>query len=197
MVAVGCETEPVSNNEEFLPSRRGCSTPCDADGPDAVERSSDERVELVAKLGENIDVVGAVRFEARRRRGRSRLRPPAGEQDRRRSCKLEGGTEELARQLALHISFARRCADRATRCPQERSSAEREILSNADERRRRSRRTCAEKIVEGMLKKWFYASAAARSTEQAWIHDRRRRSARCSSEAGLEVVEFAASSVAE
>ena len=40
MVAVGCETEPVSNNDEFLAFAKKVLEAVEADGPDAAARSS-------------------------------------------------------------------------------------------------------------------------------------------------------------
>src|SRR5918997_3421335 len=49
MVAVGCETEPVSNNEEFLAYAERVLEAVEAEGPGAEEHLDAERVELVAK----------------------------------------------------------------------------------------------------------------------------------------------------
>src|SRR5437868_10162920 len=64
MVAVGCETEPVSNNDEFLAYAKKVLDLVEAQGVGAESELEDERVALTAKLGENIAVVGAARFEA-------------------------------------------------------------------------------------------------------------------------------------
>jgi elongation factor Ts len=64
IVAVGSETEPVSNNEEFLGFAVKVLEAVEREGPAAVEQLDDERQELAAKLGENIVVTGAARFEA-------------------------------------------------------------------------------------------------------------------------------------
>src|SRR5438128_2723945 len=64
MVAVGCETEPVSNNEEFLAFAKKVLEAVEAGGPGAEERLDEERKALSGKLGENIVVAGAARFEA-------------------------------------------------------------------------------------------------------------------------------------
>jgi len=64
MVAVGCETEPVSNNDEFLAFAKKVLEAVEADGPDAAERLDEERKALSGKLGENIVVAGTARFEA-------------------------------------------------------------------------------------------------------------------------------------
>src|SRR6266496_3778980 len=57
MVAVGCETEPVSNNDEFLAFAKKVLEVVEAKGLGAESELEDERVALSAKLGENIAVV--------------------------------------------------------------------------------------------------------------------------------------------
>ena len=64
MVAVGCETEPVSGNDEFLAYAKKVLEAVDAKGVGAESELEEERVALSVKLGENIAVVGAARFEA-------------------------------------------------------------------------------------------------------------------------------------
>jgi len=62
LAAVGCETEPVSKNEEFRSfAERVLDTA--SEGGD-VESLEEGRQELVGKIGENIAVVGTARFEA-------------------------------------------------------------------------------------------------------------------------------------
>ena len=64
IAAVGCETEPVSGNEEFLAFAQHVLDVVSVEGAAAADAFEDERAELVAKLGENIVVVGAERYEA-------------------------------------------------------------------------------------------------------------------------------------
>jgi elongation factor Ts len=64
IAGIGCETEPVSKNDQFQAFAERVLRAVQADGPAAVESFEQERVELIAKLGENIVVVGAERFEA-------------------------------------------------------------------------------------------------------------------------------------
>src|SRR6185437_4735446 len=62
IAAIGCETEPVSNNDDFLAyAEKTLRTVFDGGDADTLE---DERVELAARLGENIQVVGTKRMEA-------------------------------------------------------------------------------------------------------------------------------------
>ena len=63
LVAVGSETEPVSKNDAFLAFARKVLETVDQNGPDAADDLEDERVDLVGKIGENIAVRGASRFE--------------------------------------------------------------------------------------------------------------------------------------
>ena len=57
IAGIGCETEPVSKNEEFLAFAEAVLRAIHAEGPEAVESLEQERAELIAKLGENIVVV--------------------------------------------------------------------------------------------------------------------------------------------
>src|SRR6266567_162952 len=62
IAAIGCETEPVSNNEDFLAyAEKLLETVFDGGDPESLE---EERVALAAKLGENIQVAGAKRMKA-------------------------------------------------------------------------------------------------------------------------------------
>src|SRR4029077_5662213 len=62
IAAVGCETEPVSNNDDFQAFvQKVRETVFAGSDPSSLEG---ERVELAAKLGENIQIVGAKRMEA-------------------------------------------------------------------------------------------------------------------------------------
>src|SRR5438270_3529171 len=64
MVAIGCETEPVSNNDEFMEYAKKVLEAVEKDGPGSEASLDEERAALSGKLGENIAVVGAARFEA-------------------------------------------------------------------------------------------------------------------------------------
>ena len=51
LVAVGCETEPVAKNAEFLTFAQKVMDAVAQEGPDAVEPLEEERKELVGKIG--------------------------------------------------------------------------------------------------------------------------------------------------
>jgi elongation factor Ts len=196
MVAVGCETEPVSKNDEFFTWAKSVLDAVHAGGPDAAAALEDERVALSAKLGENIVVVGAERYEA----GDGEVlnayaHPPANKIGV--LVKLAGGDEELARQLAMHISFA--APEWTTRedVPAEVVEAEKQVYLNSDELEGKPEQA-KEKIVEGMLAKRFFAAQPGGAlTEQPWIHDSSKTVGQALSEADARVVAFRRLSVAE
>jgi elongation factor Ts len=196
MVAVGCETEPVSKNDEFAGWAKSVLEAVHAGGPEAAESLEEERVALSAKLGENIVVVGAERYEAREGEVlNAYTHPPANKIGV--LVKLEGGNEELARQVAMHVSFA--APEWTTRedVPAEVVEAEKQVYLNSDELEGKPEQA-KEKIVDGMLAKRFYAAQPGGAlTEQPWIHDSSKTVGQALSEAGARVVAFRRLSVAE
>jgi elongation factor Ts len=109
---------------------------------------------------------------------------------------LEGGSEELARQLAMHISFA--APEWTTRedVPAEVLAAERSIFENSDEVQSKPE-PAREKIVDGMLAKRFFAATPGGALlEQAWIHEPSKTVEQALADAGASVVRFARISVA-
>jgi len=196
MVAVGSETEPVSKNDEFQSFAKKVLEAVVADGPNAVAELEEDRVDLSGKLGENIVVVGAERYEA----GSGEIvgaytHPPANKIGV--LVKLEGGDEALARQLAMHISFA--APEWTTRedVPAEAVEAEKQVYLNSDELEGKPEQA-KEKIVEGMLaKRFFAAQPGGVLVDQPWIHDSAKTVGQALEEGGAKVVAFKRLSVAE
>jgi elongation factor Ts len=195
ILGIGCETEPVSNNEEFRGWGVKLLRAVHADGLGAVESFEDERLELIARLRENIVVVGAERFDAPEGHVLAAYtHPPANKIGV--LVQLEGGSEELARQLAMHISFA--APEWTTRddVPADVLAAERSIYENSDEVQSKPE-AAREKIVDGMLNKRFFAATPGGAlVEQAWIHEPSKTVGQAMSEAGSSVVRFVRISVA-
>jgi elongation factor Ts len=164
IAAIGCETEPVSNNEEFLAYAESVLKAVFADGDEAASQLDDERVELTAKLGENIQVVGAKRMESSDGELLSfYVHSPANRVGA--LVRTKGGNPEEARSLALHLTFARPTYATRDEVPQELVDAEREILANSEEATSKPENV-RDKIVEGQLNKRFYGESVL--TEQTW-----------------------------
>src|SRR5688572_19157887 len=102
IVGIGCETEPVSKNDAFQAFGERVLRAVHAEGTGAAEAFESERAELIAQLGENIVLVDPTRYEGGTLG--AYVHPPANKIGV--LVQLQGGTEDLARQLAMHISFA-------------------------------------------------------------------------------------------
>jgi elongation factor Ts len=186
MVAVGCETEPVSKNEDFQAFAEKVLDIVDAEGVEAVEELDEERTELIAKLGENIVVAGTARFE--KVEGgvvNAYAHPPANKLGA--IVQLRGGSEQLARNLAMHIASTSVQWISRDDVPEDVVTSEREIFASSDEVQSKPEQA-REKIVEGMLGKRFFGERVL--VDSTWIHDTSKTVAQVVGEEGAEVLEF-------
>jgi len=136
------------------------------DGGDA-SSLEDERVELAARLGENIQVAGAKRMEADGDEALSYyVHGPANKVGA--LVRTKGGDPAVARSLALHLTFARPTYGSRDEVPQELVDAEREILANSDEVKSKPENV-RDKIIEGQLNKKFYGEAVLTPTARATL----------------------------
>jgi elongation factor Ts len=186
IVAVGCETEPVSKNDDFRQFAADALTATFDGGDVAVAELDGRRFDLTARLGENIQIIGARRLSA----GEGEIfatyvHPPANKIGVVVQAK---GSRELARQLAMHISFARPTYSSRDDVPAELVEAEREILMKQPDVESKPTEV-REKIVEGMLNKRFYGESVL--GEQTWIHDNSLTVAKALADGGLELVDYA------
>ena len=195
IVGIGCETEPVSKSDEFQAFAEKVLRAIHADGAGVVEDFEQERVELIAKLGENIVIAGAERFDAPNENiVAGYAHPPANKIGV--LVELAGGTAELARQLAMHISFAAPEWKTREDVPTETVDAERGIFMNSDEVQSKPE-PAREKIVDGMLgKRFFAATPGGVLVDQPWIHDPSKTVGQAFEEARASVSRFARVSVA-
>lgn len=187
IAAIGCETEPVSNNEDFLSyAEKVLRAVFDGGDPSALE---DERVELAAKLGENIQVVGAKRMEGAGGEALSYyVHAPANKIGA--LVRTKGGDPESARSIALHLAFARPTYATRDEVPRELVDAEREILAKSDEVVSKPENV-RDKIVEGQLNKRFYSQSVL--MEQTWYKAEESTGtvAQYLEERGIELLDYA------
>jgi elongation factor Ts len=192
IVGIGCETDFVAKSPELQEFGERVLRALHAEGVGALDRLEAERVAVVASLGENVVVLSPARYEGGTLA--SYVHPPANKLGV--LVQLAGGSEDLARQLAMHISFGR--PEWVTRddVPVETIAAERQIYLNSDEVQSKPE-PAREKIVDGMLaKRFFAATPGGVLTDQAWIHDQSQTVGRVLEEAGTTVTAFALVSVA-
>jgi elongation factor Ts len=186
MVAVGCETEPVSNNEDFLAFAHKVFERVKEGGTEAAEELEDERVELVAKIGENVVVAGAAQLAARNGEiVESYVHRPAEKIGV--LVRVADATPELARMLAQHISFANPEFLARDEVPQEKVAEERAVYEKLPEVASKPE-DVRPKIVEGMLAKRLFAESVL--LDQPWIHDTSMTVGKALAENGAEVREF-------
>jgi elongation factor Ts len=186
IVGVGCETEPVSKNESFQEFAKKALELVHEQGVEALEQLEDERVALVAKMGENIVIAGSARFTPEG--GQvvdGYVHPPANKLGV--LVLLKGGDESFAKKLSMHIAAAAPEWIGRDDVPAEVVTAEREIYTNSDEVLSKPEQA-REKIVEGMLNKRFFAARVL--TDQPWIHDDKKTVGQALADEGAEVLEF-------
>ena len=193
IVAVGCETEPVSKNDEFLSFAEAALEAVETEGPDALQGLEERRLELIAKIGENVELVGGTRMEA----GEGELvaeyvHPPANKIGV--LVRVKGSDGTAARRLAMHISFAAPRYRSVDEVPAEELANERSIYENQADVQSKPEEVRT-KIVEGRLRKEFLSAIAL--SEQSWIHDPSLTAGKALEEAGLEVLEFVRYALAE
>jgi elongation factor Ts len=184
MVAVGCESEPVSVNDDFKQFAASVLESVKAGGPEAAESLEGARVELVSKIGENVVVAGTERFEAASGELLAGyVHPPANKIGV--LVKLNGGDAELGRLLAMHISFSDPRYLARDEVPAELVAEERDVYMKQPDVVSKPEQV-REKIVEGMLKKRFFAEQVL--VDQAWIHDAGKSVEQVLAERGAKVV---------
>jgi elongation factor Ts len=192
LIAIGCETEPVSKNEEFLAYARKVLDAVHERGPAAADELDAERLDLIGKIGENIVVSGGERFEAENGEILSAyVHPPAekiGVLVRAKS------TPELAKLVAMHIAFANPRFATRDEVPEDEVAAERQILEKLPDLADKPDHIRTQ-IVEGRLAKGFFADAVL--ADQAWIHDPDLSVGRALAEHGAEVRDFVRYNVGE
>jgi elongation factor Ts len=186
MVAVGCETEPVSKNEEFQTFATKVLDAVDREGASAVEQLEEERHELIGRLGENIVVLPPARFEGVEGGViEGYVHKPANKLGV--LVQIRSGDKELARKLAMHIAATAPEWIGREDVPEGVVTAERQIYENSDEVLSKPEQA-REKIVEGMLNKRFFAAQVL--NEQLWIHDTTKTVGQALADQGVEVLEF-------
>ena len=192
IVAVGCETEPVSKNDEFVGFAERLLTAVDAEGPEAVSQLEEERAELAGRLGENVVIRGAERLEGTDGEVvTAYVHRPAekiGVLVRARA------DEELARMVAMQVAASRPQYLSREEVPADEVERERHIYAKLPEVEAKPEHLRPQ-IVEGMVAKRFYAEAVL--VDQPWIHDPSLTVAKALAERGAEVRQFVRLSVAE
>ncbi len=186
LVAVGCETEPVSKNDEFRAFAREGSRRRRAGRPGRGRPARGGAAGARRQARREHRRRGAARFE---KQGDDEVlaayvHPPANKIGVLVRAK---GPAEVARLLAMHIAFAAPLYAHRDEISEEDLATELEILEKLPEVQSRPEEH-REKIVEGMLSKRFFGQTVL--PDQEWIHDTGKTVAKALEEHELEVLEY-------
>jgi elongation factor Ts len=155
MVELKSETDFSAKAPDFVALVQRLADAVLADGPEAATALQDELDTLKITKKENIELGQAVRFEAA---DGNTLDAYLHSQDGRGTngvlIELEGGSEELAHEIALHIAFAKPTA-------LDRSEVDEALAAKAREgfeeltRKEGKPEQAVPKIVEGRMASWY------------------------------------------
>ena len=191
LVEVNCETDFVARSDEFQAYARELAKAALAHSPGDVEALlklahgagslEDERRALIAKIGENIAVRRFVRVSAPGALGSYIHGSRIGS-----LVALQGGTEELARDLAMHVAAVNPAYVDAAHVPAAVLDKEREILTEQTKGENKPPDIIA-KMVEGRLRKFL---AEITLLGQPFVKDPDTTVEKLVKKAGAKVVQF-------
>jgi len=176
LVELKSETDFVAKSPEFTALVQAAADAVAKDGEGALSGLQERLDELKISLKENIDF-GRVR----------RIEPAEGngfdaylhvQNDRGVNgvlVEVAGGDDELAHQVALHISFSRPSVLSRTEVPEAEVAEQRTVLENATRNEGKPEQALP-KIVEGKLTGWFKrvgqkGEPGGALLDQPWVHD--------------------------
>jgi len=171
IVALECETDFVAKSAEFVQLVDELAAELATGGPEALEGQRERVERLAALFKENVAVGSTERFVA----GPgavlgSYLHIQNGRGVNAVLVELEGGSQELAHDIAVHIAFARPEYLVRADVPEDRVESERQI-AEAIARNEQKPEAALPKIVEGRLNGWFKEKVLL---EQAYVRDEKR-----------------------
>ncbi len=186
LVQLKCETDFVASSEHFKGVAKDLAVLVVAKGEGALAERAKELDDLKLGLKENIEVGQVVRFEAAPDSLLdSYLHVQGGRGVNGVLVEVQGGTAELAHEVAVHIGFARPRYLRREDVPPEDVERERATLQTIT-RNEGKPEAALPKIVEGRLNGFFKEMCLL---EQAYVKDEKQTIAQLLG--GAEVVRFA------
>jgi elongation factor Ts len=164
-----CETDFVAKSEQFTDLVQDLADLVAAKGEEEAKADVADRVDdLKVTLKENIEVGEIVRFEKQADLIDSYLHLQEGRGVNAVLVEIEGGTQDLAHDLALHIAFRRPPYLTRDLVPEAEIAEERELLE-AETRNEGKPEQAIEKIVEGKLQGRFFADRVL--LDQKFVRD--------------------------
>src|SRR5688572_30185322 len=155
LVQLKCETDFVAKNSDFVNTANDIAVLVAKDGESAAASKSNEIDDLKITLKENIELGRIARIEAKD--GQlidTYLHVQEGRGVNGVVVLVEGGTQELAHDIAVHIAFGKPQFLHRDEVPPDAVAAERATLENQT-RNEGKPEAALDKIVEGKLNGWF------------------------------------------
>jgi elongation factor Ts len=155
IVKLKCETDFVASSESFIAEAQALADLVREKGESAVAERSKQLDDLKILLKENIDLGEVVRFEAAAGNTMdSYIHVQGGRGVNVVVVEMNGASEELAHDVAVHIAFARPTYLTREEVPADVIAAERATLETATRNEGKPEAAIA-KIVEGRLNGFF------------------------------------------
>jgi elongation factor Ts len=171
VVELRCETDFVAKSDEFVALTDELAALVAAKGEDAVVELNDEVDRLRATLKENISVGRVRRLVAES--GQvvdTYLHQQSGRGVNAVAVVLDGGTEELAHDVAVHIAFTKPAYLSRDEVPAEDIETERATVTEIA-RNEGKPEAAMEKIVEGRMNGWFKERVLL---DQSYVRDEKQ-----------------------
>jgi elongation factor Ts len=188
IVELRCETDFVAKAPEFVALVDDLAALVAAKGEDALAERQEEIDQLRTSLQENISLGRVVRIEAAAGQVLDTyLHTQAGRGKNAVAVLLDGGTQELAHEICVHIAFARPTYLRREDVPQADVDAERATVEEIS-RNEGKPDAALPKIVEGRMNGWFKERVLL---EQGYVKDEKTSITNLLAGAGATLVRFA------
>jgi elongation factor Ts len=171
LVELRCETDFVAKSPEFVDLVGEIAARVAEEGESGVEEFADQITKLATTLKENVSLGRVIRLTA----GDNQVVDTYVHMQSERGVNavaivLEGGSEELAHNIELHIAFARPTYLRREDVPEAEVAAERATIEELS-RNEGKPEAALEKIVEGRLSGWFKERVLL---EQPYVRDEKQ-----------------------
>jgi len=179
LVELKSETDFVAKSPEFKALVQAAADAVAADGESAIDTLKARLDELTISLKENISWGRIARIDPAAGNGFDAYLHIQNERGVNGVLvEVAGGDDELAHQIALHISFSRPSVLRKEDVPEAEVASQREVLENAT-RNEGKPEAALPKIVEGKLQGWYKrvgqkGEPGGVLLEQPWVHDEKQ-----------------------
>lgn len=171
LVELKSETDFVAKSPQFVGMLESLASAVAADGEGVIDAQKDALDDLRITLKENIQVGRVVRLVAEPGQVLdSYVHVQNGRGVNAVLVQLDGGTEELAHDVAVHIAFGKPSVLSRDEVPAEDVAAERATLE-AQTRNQGKPEAAIEKIVEGKVNGWYKRVPGGVLLEQPYAKD--------------------------